>query len=113
MQEINALLQKYNHFKYEQIRHIEQREDGSKIVTLVVLDENGEDQNTIKLTFSGITASKILVNDVLSFLDMGDGITLIEENGLYGFATGHGTAMLHVNSAPLYIIASELTIEEN
>jgi len=112
VEEINALLKKYNDFKYEQLRHIEQRSDGSKVVTLVIQDEDGEDTNTINLEFNNITASKILVNDVLSYLDMGDGITLIKENNLYGFSTGKGTAMLHVNSAPLYIVASDLKITD-
>jgi len=112
MEKIDALLKKYNNFKYEQIRSIQQLPDGSKIVTLVVLDDEGEDQDTIKLEFTNITASKILVNDVLSYLDMTSGITLIKENNLYGFAIGSGTAMLHVHSAPLYIVASDVKIIE-
>ena len=112
MEKINALLEKYNHFKFEQLRSIEQLPDSSKIVTLVVQDDDGEDVNTITIEFKNINDSKILKNSVLSFLDMGSGITLIKENGLYGFAIGSGTAMLHVHSAPLYIIASDIKIEE-
>lgn len=111
MKEIEDLLQKYNHFKYEQLRSIQQLPD-SKIVTLVVQDDEGEDVNTINITFSGINASRILENSVLSFLDMGFGITLIKENNLYGFALGSGTTMLHVHNAPLYIVASDVKIEE-
>ncbi len=110
MDEIEALLNKYNNFKYEQIRSVEQLPDSSKIVTLVVQDDDGEDINTIKLEFTNVKDSKILVNDVLSFLDMTSGITLIKENDLYGFAIGSGTAMLHVHNAPLYIIASDVKI---
>ena len=112
MEEIDTLLKKYNNFKYEQIRSIQQLPDGSKIVTLVVQDEDGEDINTVKLEFNNINDSKILVNDVLSFLDMTSGITLIKENNLYGFAIGSGTAMLHVHNAPLYIIASDVKVIE-
>jgi len=112
MQEINALLEKYNNFKYEQIRSIQQLPDGSKILTLAVLDDEGEDLDIIKLEFTNITASKILVNDVLSYLDMTSGITIIKENDLYGFAVGSGSAMLQVHSAPLYIVASDLRIIE-
>jgi len=112
MEEIDTLLKKYNNFKYEQLRSIQQLPDGSKIVTLVVQDEDGEDTNTVKLEFNNINDSKILVNDVLSFLDMTSGITLIKENNLYGFAIGSGTAMLHVHNAPLYIIASDVKVIE-
>jgi len=112
MEEINKLLNKYDNFKYEQIRSIEQLPDSRKIVTLVVQDDDGEDLNTIKLEFSNITDSKILVDSVLSFLDMTSGITLIKENNLFGFAIGSGTAMLHVHNAPLFIIASDIKIQE-
>ena len=112
MKKINTLLEKYDYFKGAQLRHIEQLSDSSKIVTLVTQDDDGEDISTIKLTFSNINDSKILVNSVLSFLDMMSGITLIKENSLYGFALGKGTAMLHVHASPLYIVASDITIEE-
>ena len=112
MEEINKLLNKYDNFKYEQIRSIEQLPDSRKIVTLVIQDDDGEDLNTVKLEFSNITDSKILVDSVLSFLDMTSGITLIKENNLYGFAIGSGTAMLHVHNAPLFIIASDIKIQE-
>lgn len=113
MEPITALLKKYNNFKYEMLRHIEKTSETSYIVTLAIQDDEGEDVNTIKLDFTGVQASKILVNSVLSYMDMGDGITLIKENDLYGFAVGSGTAMLHVNSAPLYIVATDLIILED
>jgi hypothetical protein len=110
MEEINKLLEKYDNFKYEQIRSIEQLPDSSKIVTLVVQDEDGEDVDTIKLEFKNINDSKILVNDVLAFLDMTSGISIIKEKDLYGFAIGSATAMLYIHNAPLYIIASDIKI---
>ena len=112
MEKINALLEKYDYFKYEQIRSIQQLPDSSKILTLAILDDDGEDLNTIKITFRNINDSRILENGVLSFLDMTSGISILKENNLYGFAIGSGTAMLHVHNAPLYIIASDIEIEE-
>lgn len=112
MQHIAPLLEKYNNFKYEQIRSVENLSDTSKRVTLVIQDDDGEDVSSVKIEFSGITSSKILKNEVLSFIDMSSGITLIKEHGLYGFAVGSGTAMLHVHNAPLYIVASEVSISE-
>jgi len=114
MEKINQLLQKYDNFQYEQLRSIEQLEDGSKIITLVVMDEDGEDVHSAKIEFKNIKDSKILVNSVLSYLDMSMGISIIKEHDLYGFAIGSGTSMSHVQSAPLYIVASEINIiEEN
>lgn len=112
MENINAILKKYNNFKDAQLRSIQPLSDSSKVLTLVIQDDDGEDINTIKIEFNNITKSQILDNSVLSYMDMGFGISLIKEHDLYGFALGNGTAMLHVHNAPLYIIASEVRIEE-
>jgi len=112
MEQINSILEKYNHFKDAQIRSVQSLSDTSKVVTLVVQDDDGEDLHTINITFKKIKESRILQNSVLSFLDMMSGISIIEEHGLYGFAVGRGSAMLHVHNAPMYIIASDIDIEE-
>ncbi len=112
MEQINKLLEKYNHFKDAQIRSIQASSDSSKIVTLAVQDDDGVDLNIINIEFKDIRESQILQNSVLSFMDMGSGISIVKEHGLYGFALGSGTAMLHVHSAPLFIVASDFTIEE-
>jgi len=112
MEEINTLLEKYNNFKDAQIRSIQPLSDTSKVLTIVVQDDDGEDLNTVEIEFDNVNASRILVNSVLGYLDMGFGVSIIKENDLYGFALGKGTAMLHVLNAPLYIIASDIKIEE-
>jgi hypothetical protein len=113
MEEMNSLLEKYNNFVGAQLRSIRPLEDGSKVLTIVLQDDDGEDLNSVKITFSNINDSRILENGVLSFLDMMSGITLIKENELYGFALGRGDAMLHVHNAPLYIVAGDIAIEDN
>ena len=112
MEKINTILEKYDNFKYAQIRQIQQLQDSSKIITIVVQDDDGEDLNSVDIEFKNVKSSKLLVDSVLSFLDMSSGITLINEHNLYGFAIGSGTSMSHVNSAPLYIVASDIKIEE-
>lgn len=112
MEEINKILEKYNHFKDTQLRSVENLTETSKVLTIVEQDDEGEDLHTVRITFTGITQSKILINSVLSYMDTGFGVSIIRENDLYGFALGSGTAMLHVLNAPLYIIASGISIEE-
>jgi len=112
MEQVNKLLEKYDHFRDAQIRAIDSSSDDSKVVTIVVQDDEGEDIQTVYFKFTGIKDSRILLNNVLAFLDMMHGISIIKENDLYGFAVGSGTAMLHVHNAPLYIVASQMSIEE-
>ena len=111
MEQINNLLEKENNVNDAQIRSIQPLSDTSKVLTIVVQDDDGEDINTVKIEFENITNSKILENSVLSYMDMGFGISIIKEHDLYGFALGKGTAMLHVHNAPLYIIASDINLE--
>ena len=112
MEKVNALLEKHRHFKDAQIRSVQNLSENSKVVTIVLQDDDGEDLSSIKLIFSDIKESRILENSVLAFLDMMSGITIVKEHNLYGFGLGSGTAMLHVHNAPLFIVASEISIEE-
>jgi len=112
MEEINTLLEKYNNFRDAQIRSVETPSESSKIVTIVVQDDDGEDVNTVKIEFKNIKESRILLNNVLPFLDMMTGISIVKEHDQYGFAVGGGSAMLNIHNSPMYIIASDLAIEE-
>lgn len=113
MEQINRLLEKYDHFKFAQLRLIESPADRSKVtITIVVQDDEGEDMNTVRIEFTNIKESRLLQNSVLPFLDMMSGISIVKEHDLYGFALGSDTAMLHVHNAPLYVIASDISIEE-
>ena len=112
MQEITTLLEKNENFKSDILRNIEKTSETSYILTIAVQDDDGEDINNVRIEFTNVSNSKILVNSVLPYMDMASGITLIKINELYGFAVGKGTAMLHIHSAPLFIVSSDIKILE-
>ncbi|HHH20203.1 MAG TPA: hypothetical protein ENK86_06815 [Campylobacterales bacterium] len=113
MEAINALLAKYDDFRDAQFYSITAPSKGTYVVTLAVLDEDGmEATHHVKLTFSGATNVRLLENSMLGFLDMMSGVSIVYERDLYGFAIGRCSAMLNVQSAPLYLIAPNLEIEE-
>jgi hypothetical protein len=111
MQEINTLLEKYNNFKGTQIRSVINITEDSKVITLSEQDEDEQDIYVVKLTFTGIESSKILNRDTLGYLDTFSGITLIQENGLYGFAVGSCTSMSNIRNSPMYMVASGVKID--
>ncbi|PHR53935.1 MAG: hypothetical protein COA44_14825 [Arcobacter sp.] len=110
MEQITALLEKYNSFKGDILRKIEKTSETSYILTIAIQDDDGEDLNNVMIDFTNVENSKILVDSALPYMDMMSGLTLIKENGLYGFAVGRGSAMLHVNNAPLFIVSKDIKI---
>lgn len=113
MEEINALLKKYNNFIGAKVRSIRTTSESSKVVTLVLQDDDGEDISSVKLEFININSSRTLPDTALSYMDMMSGISIIYENGKYGFAIGRATAMLAVHTTPLFIISDDIKIEDN
>jgi hypothetical protein len=113
MEQINKLLEKYDHFKYARIRSVESPADRSiVIINIDVEDDEGEVENSVSITFTNVKETRLLQNSVLPFLDMMSGISIVQDHDLYGFALGSDTAMLHVHNAPMYVIASDINIEE-
>ena len=111
MQEIDTLLEKYNNFRGTQIRSVINITEDSKVITFTEQDEDEQDIYVVKITFTGIESSKILNRDTLAYLDTFSGITLIEENGLYGFAVGSCNAMSNIRNSPMYMVASGIKID--
>ena len=113
MEEINSLLKKYNNFVGAQVRSIRTTSETSKVMTLVLQDDDGEDISSVKLEFININSSRTLPDSALAYMDMMSGIAIIYENEKYGFAIGRGTAMLAIHTTPLFIISDDIKIEDN
>lgn len=112
MENIDALMEKYDHFKDAVFRTIQKPSDRSVMVTLAIQNDDGEDTHEVKIMFMDVIEARLLENSVLPFLDMMRGVTFIHERDRYAFALGHSGDMLHVKNAPLYIISTEMTLED-
>ncbi len=53
-----------------------------------------------------------MANNMLAFLDMMSGISIVFERGQYAFAIGKCGAMLNVLNSPFFVIADKLEMEE-
>jgi len=105
-QTIQSILNQYRHFKGGTIDAVYQEGDDSIIVE--ILPE--ETEHKVLFRFEEIQETRVLTASVLSLMDMSQGICVVEEYGLYGFALGEAETMLHVHNAPMYIIAKRLDI---
>ena len=113
MKNIQAVLNKYNHFRDARIHSIHKPTENSVVITLMILDDDGMvETDEIKITFTDVQKSRLLVNHALAFLDMMSGISIIYEREQYGFAIGRCSAMLNVISAPLYVVSHDIELEE-
>ncbi len=112
METIQTVTTKYNRFKDAEIRSLYTPDDTSVVITLAVQNDDAEDIAKIKVTCDNITDKRLLVNEVLPFLDMMSGVSMFEERNLHAFAIGQCDTMLHVVNAPLYVVCKTLTIEE-
>lgn len=112
MEKINALLEKYDRFRYARIRAIYTPSDTSAVITLAVEDDDGEPVAKVAVECTDITQKRLLVGEVLPFLDMMSGVSILEERNLYAFAIGHCDTMLPVLNAPLFVVCRGIGISE-
>lgn len=112
MEKIQAMLEKYNYFKMDQINAIERPDEDTIVVKMIVQNDDGEDVVAVNLKFNGIKEKRLLVNHALAFLDTMSGISIVYEREHYGFGIGNCPAMLNVISAPLFVVAKALEVEE-
>ncbi|CAI6149654.1 MAG: hypothetical protein SPLUMA2_SPLUMAMAG2_01598 [uncultured Sulfurimonas sp.] len=112
MEEINSLLKKYKNFVGAQVRSIRTTSETSKVVTLVLQDDDGEDISSVNLEFININSSRTLPDSALAYMDMMSGIAIIYENERYAFTIGRATTMLAVHTTPVFIISDDIKIED-
>jgi hypothetical protein len=82
-------------------------------IELSVQDKNrGYDWINIAFEVDGVIDAKLIDDTKLSHVDMSEGITLVNEDGLYGVAVGKYNSIEALKSATLYLIGNALKYEE-
>lgn len=112
METITALLEKYDHFKHAIIRSILSPSDNAVTFVIAVQDDDGEDTALVRIICTGLKEKRLLLNSVLPFLDMMNGISIFFERDLYAFSIGRCDTMLHALNAPLYVTCADISVEE-
>jgi len=78
-----------------------------------VQDANrGNDWINIAFEVDGVSDARLIEDDKLAFVDMGEGISLVIEERACGLAIGRYASLEALKSAPLYLIGTSMKYEE-
>lgn len=85
----------------------------SASLSLSVQDkQRGYDWIDITFEISGLSDAKLVDDNQLEFIDTDEGITLLFENGSWGFGIGSYGSLGALKSAPLYLVGTSAKYEE-
>ena len=109
---IKEFLDRFDNFKDGEFRSIEVITPTTMLVTLAGQDKAREfDWVSVKLEFNNISDARILEDKKLSLVDMGDGISIIDETKL-AFAIGECYNISSIKSSTCYIECLTIKYEE-
>ena len=107
-----TFLKRFNNFSNAEFRSIEVLSATSMKIIFATQDEaRAFDWLTIELEFTGIFDAKLLDDSKLSFVDMENGITLIQEDSKVGFCIGEYT-IKSLKDSICYILSSSVKYNE-
>lgn len=113
MQEIQKILEKFDNFRFAEFQSIQPLSETSMLLTFVVQDDDGEETDKVTFQLDGVNEAKLLENRVLSYLDMTDGISIIQYNDFYAFSLGKSNDdLLAIKNTPLYAIADNISAKQ-
>ena len=113
MQEIQKVLEKFDNFKYAEFKSIQTLSKTSMLLTFIVQDDDGEETDKVTFQLDGVNEARLIENNVLSYLDMTDGISIIKYSDIYAFSLGKSNDdLLAMKNTPLYATASEINVNQ-
>ena len=111
---IDEFLKRFNNFKDGEFRSIEVSSPTTMLVTLAGQDNaRAFDWISLKLEFNGISDARILDNSKLAFVDMSDGISIINEDTKLAFGIGECYNISNIKSSTCYVECSSIKFEED
>ncbi len=111
--DLNFFLKRFNNFIDAELRHVEIVSPTIISITIAAQDSaRAFDWITVKLEFSGVRDAKLLDANKLSFVDMSDGTTLLNEDTVFAFATSKCSNLSGIKTSTCYIIGSDLKYQE-
>jgi len=111
--QLSSFQKRFDNFKDAQLRSLEIISPMLIKLTLAAQDSSRAfDWITITLEFNAISDAKLLDESQLSYVDMGDGTSLLYEENLFAFGIGECYNISTVKNSSCYLIAQSLKYEE-
>lgn len=109
----NTLLERILHAEGAIMRSVEIKGPTSLFLTLSVQDkQRGFDWIDMIFEMNGMNDARLFEESKLGMLDMEDGITIIFEDGLWGWGIGRSKSLSALKDAPLFVIGTSLKYGE-
>lgn len=97
--ELTSFLDRFVNFEEAEFRNVEISNPTTIVLTFAVQDKNRSyDWISIKLEFSGVSDASLIENTKLSFVDISDGITLINDGTSFAFKILNSTCQIKSSS---------------
>jgi len=110
---VNKLRERFSNFIDAELRSLEILSPTEITLTMALQDKARDfDWIMLDMHFSGVSDARIVDNHKLSFIDMSNGASLLEEGTIIAFGTGECYNIEDCKNATLYIIAKNLKTDE-
>ena len=114
LQNIETFLKRFNYFRDGEFRSVTIINPTTILVILAGQDEAlAYDWKSVHIEFSGVVDAKLLADTQYPLLDMGNGISLIQDNNAIAFGVDECRTVASIKTSSCYIEATTLKYEEN
>ena len=106
-------LQRFNNFKDAELRSLEVVSPTHIKMDIALQDSaRAFDWIALELDFYGVKDAKLIEQNQLKFIDMSEGLTLLQQNNEFAFASGACYNISNIKNATFYIISEDFKYQE-
>jgi len=110
---LDTFLKRFDNFRGGELRSFEVISSSVIILTLSGQDSaRGFDWITVKFEFSGVSEAKLLEQNKLSFINMDEGISIIDFDSKFVFAIGQCYNISSIKNSASQVMGSSLKYQE-
>lgn len=110
---LDSFLKRFDNFRDAELRSIEVM--SPSVIRIILAGQDSArayDWMTIEFEFNGVQDAKLLESSKLSFVDMSDGISIINVNNLFAFGIGKCYNIEGIKNSTCQVVSSSLKYRE-